>query len=112
MEFTDQELRILSYVKNSLGMMLDDQDDFLKANIKATERSVKGRIGSEEGFYEDNFLYELAVAQLAVSNYMNRGATTDVNLYVTEKGFQEYILDLKADYAAKYPNDTEDVSDG
>lgn len=97
-ELTDQETSILGYVKNSLSMTLDDKDEFLKQNIKAAVKAVQGRIGPEPSFYVDNPLYELAVAELTVNNYMNRSASTDVNLYRTEFGFTEYILDLKADY--------------
>ena len=103
-EVTDQETRILNYVAGSLGRSIEDIEDFVMPNIKASEIAVKGRIGSDETFYVDNFLYELAVAQLAVSNYMNRSASTDVNLYNTENGFQDYILDLKADYWVKHTN--------
>lgn len=97
--WTDQEFRILDYVKDSLGMTLSDKEKFLETNINASIQAVRGRIGPDAAFYVDNFIYELAVAELAVNNYMNRSASTDVNLYRTEYGFSEYILDLKADYA-------------
>lgn len=98
-KWTEQEFRILEYVKDSLGMSLEDKEEFMIGNINAAVQAVRGRIGPNTAFYVNNFIYELAVAELAINNFMNRSASTDVNLYRTEYGFAEYILDLKADYA-------------
>lgn len=103
-QLTEQEQRILTLVEGSLTRAFTESEaESLKLNVKASCSSVKGRIGTDESFFEDNFIYELAVSQQAVNNFMNRSAATDVNLYRTEYGFQDYILQLKADYAVTHP---------
>lgn len=94
--------KILGYVKRSIRLTDTDtdEDDLIGLNIGAAAETVVSAVGGEitDGFYKDNLTFVQAVALLATSQYMNRGANTDVNLEETSHGYQSFILTLKARY--------------
>lgn len=94
--------KILGFVKRSIRLTDSDtdEDDLIKLNINAATETVIASVGGNESddFYKDNMMFIQAVSLLATSQYMNRGANTDVNLEETSHGYQSFILNLKARY--------------
>lgn len=94
----ENNAELLDLVKINLRILADNEDKLLETMINSAQNSVKKSVGPDEEFYVDNDEYRMAVLQLTTNYYLNRSATTDVNLYQTEFGYQDLILSLKADY--------------
>lgn len=94
----DKELELLSLMKSSLAIASNDQDDMLLFLIKSAASIIQAKVGDDQGFYVDNEIYDLAVLQQAINNYLQRSSTTDVNLFDTSFGYMENIIALKAEY--------------
>lgn len=89
---------ILKLVKQNLRIVFNDEDDILKTMIQSADRTVRHAVGTQESFFVDNPSYVLAILKLTANDYLNRSATTDVNLYKTPTGYNDLILEMKADY--------------
>lgn len=90
---------LLELVKENLRIIASDEDKLLAAMIRTAKRVVKNAVGPDDEFYVNNDSYLIAILQMATNYYLNRSASTDVNLYDTDHGYSELILDMKADYA-------------
>lgn len=89
----------LASLKNRLAIDSDVFDNLLETAMRAAEMKIKGAVGTDEDFYNDNDLYELGVIMLTDHYFKNRSATTTKSMVETPLGVTDLILQLKAKYS-------------
>ena len=89
---------ILPLLKSSLRIAGDEDDEMLKLIIDASIDNVKSMVGTQDGFFENNQSFKLAVLQQSTNNFLNRASSSDVDLFDTKYGMQSAVLHLKAQY--------------
>ncbi|MGE9831782.1 head-tail connector protein [Ligilactobacillus salivarius] len=89
----------LDRLKRAIAIDSDVFDDVLTLCLNAAESKVQNSIGTKyPDFYADNYLYDLAVIQLADHYFKNRSATTQKGEVPILYGVNEIILQLKPKY--------------
>lgn len=89
----------LDRLKRAIAIDSNVFDDVLTLCLDAAESKIQGSIGTKyPDFYADNYLYDLAVVQLADHYFKNRSATTQKGEVKTLYGVNEIILQLKPKY--------------
>lgn len=93
---------ILSIVKDSLRLVGNSEDKMILSIVKAAIQYTKNAIGSDNEFYDREdvkLIFDQAVIQLSVNNYLSRSASSDTTQFNTKFGYNSMVLDLKATYA-------------
>ena len=89
----------LDRLKRAIAIDSDVFDDVLTLCLNAAESKIQNSIGAKyPDFYDDNYLYDLAVIQLADHYFKNRSATTQKGEVPILYGVNEIILQLKPKY--------------
>lgn len=94
----ESENNLLSLLKSSLRIAGDEDNEMLKLIIKASWDNIKSMVGTQDGFFENNHSFKLAVLQQSTNNFLNRASSSDVDLFDTKYGMQSAVLHLKAQY--------------
>lgn len=89
----------LGRLKRAIAIDSNVFDDVLTLCLNGAESKVQNSIGTKyPDFYADNYLYDLAVIQLADHYFKNRSATTQKGEVSILYGVNEIILQLKPLY--------------